>query len=289
MTITLSEARKQLSREIGDYWDSTTTSGGSSTTVVDTALKAKSNDWISDAPQEMSDLITSGTYIDEERKISSLDNTSGTLTTLAHGGTIATAVTYEVHRMFSASEKRLALIKSAKDAFPAIFKKVRDVTKQIDSDDITTGIDISALGLLNNTPSRISQAATATATDKDWVVLRNWHIESDGKLYLHEGTSDYYLKIEGIGYLDFLSVTTPYPVSTAWTATIAIDIPQLYILTAQAVMYLYVQMIMPNYTSGERDQFAKILQYWQTELADRKGRYAMVPPSPTVDWGIASQ
>ena len=44
MSTTLANARIQLSKEIGDYWASTTTSSGSTTTVVDTALKAKTND-----------------------------------------------------------------------------------------------------------------------------------------------------------------------------------------------------------------------------------------------------
>lgn len=284
MATTLAECRKQLSREIGDYWNSTTTSSGSSTTVVDTALKAKSNDWISDAPQEMYDLITSGTYADEERKISSLDNTSGTLTTLAHGGTIASAVTYEVHRLFTASEKRTALIYAAKAAFPYIFKKVRDITLQVDADVIGEPIDISTLGLLNNTPNRISQASEADSTEEYWEVLRNWRVESDGKLRLLEGTTDYYLKIEGIGYLDFLTTGTT-TVSTAWAATIAIDSPQLYVLTAEAAVYLFTQFMMPNFTTGDRKEIAPLLEYWVKQTEYRKSLYKMVPPPPTIQWG----
>ncbi len=120
---TLESAVVSVSKDIGDYWAGTTTSGGSSTTAVDTALKAKANDWITD---EAYDRITSGTYDEEERKISSLDNTSGTLTVLAHGGTIATAVTYEIHRLFSASDKRTALVEGAKLAYPSLHKLIRD-------------------------------------------------------------------------------------------------------------------------------------------------------------------
>ncbi len=97
---------------------------------MDTALVAKANDWISDSPQEMYDFISSGTYDGEERKISSLDNTTGTLTVLAHTGQIASAVTYEVHRLFTPSEKRRALIYAAKATFPYIFKKVRDTSNK---------------------------------------------------------------------------------------------------------------------------------------------------------------
>ena len=282
MTTTLANARKQLSKEIGDYWDSTSTSSGSSTTIVDTALKAKANDWISDAPQEMYDLVTSGTYVDEERKISSLDNTTGTLTTLAHGGTIASGVTYEVHRLFSASEKRRALITAAQTAFPSIFNPVRDISLQIDDSDIGTGIDISSLGLLNNTPNRISQAPEDDSTDEYWATLRNWHVESDGKLYLREGTPSYYLKIEGIGYLDFLVSGVS---STLWTSTIAINTPQLYILTAEAIVYLYTQLIMPNFTSGDRKELEPILEFWVKKAEYSKSKYKMLPPPATIKYG----
>ena len=126
MATSLSALMTLLSKEMGDYWASTTTSSGSTTTVVDTALMAKENDWIGD---ECYDRITSGTYDEEEHKISSLDNSSGTLTVLAHGGTIASSVTYEVHRLFNASEKRRALVHAAKSSFPHLFKQVRDITK----------------------------------------------------------------------------------------------------------------------------------------------------------------
>jgi hypothetical protein len=123
MSTTLLSTMQELSKQLGDSWQSTTTSGGSSTTLIDTALMAKANNWIS-STQEMYDLITSGTYIDEERKISSLSNTAGTLTMLAHGGTIATSVNYEIHRMFRALDKKTALIRACRDAYPHIHEKV---------------------------------------------------------------------------------------------------------------------------------------------------------------------
>ena len=284
MTVTLAEMRIMISKEIGDYWAGTTTSSGSSTTVVDTALKAKGNDWISDAPQEHYDLLTSGTYSGEERKISSLDNTSGTLTTLAHGGTVASAVGYEVHRLFTASEKRTALIFAAKMAFPTIFKKIRDVTKQVDDDVIGTGIDISTLGLFNGVPHRVSEAPDADSTDEYWYTLRNWHVESDGKLYLKEGTCGCYLKIEGIGYLDFVTPGTS-TVSDAWTAVMDISSPQTFILVAEAIVYLYTQLSMPNFTTGDRKEMEPILTFWAKMMDYRKSKFKMMPPAATIQYG----
>jgi len=284
MTTTLADFRILLSKEIGDYWAGTTTSSGSSTTVVDTALKAKNNDWISDAPQEHYDLLTSGTYSGEERKISSLDNTSGTLTTLAHGGVVASAVGYEVHRLFTASEKRTALIFAAKMAFPAIFKKIRNITLTVDDSIIGTGIDISTLGLFNGVPHRISEAPEADSTDEYWYTLRNWHVESDGKLYLKEGTTGYYLKIEGIGYLDFVTTGTT-TVSDAWTAVMDISSPQTFILVAEAIVYLYTQLSMPNFTTGDRKEFAPILEFWAKMMDYRKSKFKMMPPAATIQYG----
>src|SRR3989304_4236720 len=107
MSTTLRNAEIALSQEIGDYWAGTTTStgAGGGTTVIDTALMAKANDWIS---EEAYDQIAEGTYDGEERKIASLDNTTGTMTVLAHGGQILTGMDYRVHRLFTASEKRRA-------------------------------------------------------------------------------------------------------------------------------------------------------------------------------------
>jgi len=50
MTTTLLNAEILLSKEIGDYWSSATTSAGATdyTTLVDTALKAKDEDWVTD-------------------------------------------------------------------------------------------------------------------------------------------------------------------------------------------------------------------------------------------------
>jgi len=124
MTTTLNNCRIELSKQMGDYWASTTTSAGDSTSVIDTALKAKANDWITD---ECYDFITSATCLSEERKISSLDNSSGDMTVLAHTGTgPGSGGTYEVHRLFTASDKRTALIYAARAGFPNIHEKIWD-------------------------------------------------------------------------------------------------------------------------------------------------------------------
>ncbi|MBU2527736.1 MAG: hypothetical protein KKC03_14155, partial [Bacteroidetes bacterium] len=127
MTTALSACRIELSKQLSDYWASATTGDGlaGGTTLVDAGLKAKQNAWIG---KDMYDLITEAAHarIDEERQISSLSNTLGTLTVLAHGGQIVSGVDYEIHRLFTASEKRRALIAAARMAWPYIHEKIWD-------------------------------------------------------------------------------------------------------------------------------------------------------------------
>ena len=285
MSTTLLNSEISLSKQIGDYWDSTTTSAGAEggTTVIDTELKAKSNNWIDADSAEMFDMITSGTYDEQERSISSLDNSEGTLTVLAHGGQIASGVTYRVHRLFSASEKRRALIHGAKEGFPHIHKSIWDESTAIDDDYLYKEIDISSLGLANNQPLQIWQSSDKSDDGIPWYPIRNYTIDKDGKLWLHEGICGYDLRIVGIGYLDFLAASVA---STSWSATIAIDSPQLNILVAQAAIYLCDQMIMPNFTSGTNKSWIQARQYWEVQLKKRNAKFGMPVPPILVNWGV---
>ncbi|KKN74736.1 hypothetical protein LCGC14_0387780 [marine sediment metagenome] len=125
MTTALSVARVELSKQLNDDWVSTSTGAGSVTTIVDALLKAKQNAWIG---KDMYDLITESGHasVDEERQISSLVGSTGILTVLAHDNTTGTSMDYEVHRLFTASEKRIALIAAARMAYPDIHEKIWD-------------------------------------------------------------------------------------------------------------------------------------------------------------------
>ena len=281
MSTTILNCEVELSKQLGDYWSSTTTSSGSNTTLVDTALMAKENDWVNDL-DPCYDMITSGTYDEQERKVSSLDNSGGTLTMLAHGGTIASSVTYRIHRLFSASDKRTALVHSAKKAFPHIHKPIWDETKAIDSDTVITAIDISGLGLAQNQPHQIWQSQDKDDDTVRWTRLRLYTIDGDGNLYLKQGTVDYDLRIIGIGYLDFED--SGGTVGTDWSDdSIAIDAPQLDILVAQAAVYLCLQKILPQESTGESKRWQQALAYWMNELRERRNKFGMIPPSIPVN------
>lgn len=125
MTTSLYNAEVQLSKDLGDYWAGTTTGAGSNVAVVDTALMAKANDWVTNEAYDFVVDMTGDTYNEQERKISSLDNSTGTLTVLAHGGALGSGASYRVHRLWSASDKRTALIQACKLAYPFIYTPVR--------------------------------------------------------------------------------------------------------------------------------------------------------------------
>jgi len=427
MTTTLANCRIELSKQIRDYWAGTTTGAGSSTTLVDTALKAKSNDWVTD---ETFDLITEGTYIDEERKVSSLDNTSGTLTVLAHSNTPGSGIDYEVHRMFTASEKRIALVAAARQAFPYIHKVIRDESKvagnwlkdgsleawttstaltnwvtttctstqtssagnfvhgsysaaltstagsisqtiaknedlkylagkavtftvrgktdtasslRIGIYDGTTTTYSSYVSNLNGWTAEISPITvtatiganpsavtffiyhdSAAATDyvddarvigpdnpriyigdlslprnlprqvfiepenyyqgEHWGLIHGIKFDTvNGYMTLPReyGTADLRLRILGAGYLDFLASGVS---STAWAATIAIDSPQTDILVAQAILYLYTQMALPNFSTNDRKSYQEMIGFWKGQLDNRIALFGMMPPPATINW-----
>ncbi len=432
MATTLANCRIELSKQIGDYWASITTSTGVTTTLVDSVLMVKANDWISDAPQEMYDLITSdtstGTVLNDEKKLTSLDNTTGTLTTLAHSNNVNVGVGYEIHRLFNASEKRRALIYAARHSYPYLYKTIRDESKVtgnwLKDGSLEVWTSTSALTHWTTSVSTIAQTSTAglfkhgkyscklstaagyieqsianwedlkrlagrtvtftvqghcntasclrlsvydgttttysdyhdgdsgwttdnspltvSATIKDhptaisfkihhslaaatvsyvddarvesgindkvyigdllfardaphgvyleqggysqlepWERLHKYTVDNTGYLYLESVPNGYTLRLVGMGALDFLLNGTS---STAWTATIDINAPQTDILVAEAIVYLYTQMILPNYTSGERESFLQMLQYWEKELEARRAKFSMIPPPATVRW-----
>lgn len=429
MSTSLTNGLILLSKELGDYWASTTTAAGTAATLVDDALKAKTDVWI-DGDREMYVIVREGTYDGLERKISSFVASTGTLTILAYAAAPGTGIDYEVHRLFTPSEKRRALVHAAKAVYPHLFVEVIDesmvsgnwlkdgallkwttstdptywtasgstVTKtttlpyfkhstqsaKVDTaagymyqdialwgdlqrlagktvtftaqghcdtasclrlgilydgtnlsyssyhagdsawtedsdplsvsytiDDNPTDIEfrvyhavdagtsyvndlrvigpdgariyIGDLGLAQNKPHQVLIEPSNYAHSEPWIPLHNYQVDStNGYLYLPNIASNLRLRILGNGYLDFYD--TSDVIGTGWADTIALDTPQTEILVAQAAVYLCQQMIVPNYTSGESDEWAKSLAYWQRELRKRISRFGQMAPSSTVHW-----
>ncbi len=434
MSTSLLNTLVALTKEMGDYWASTTTGAGSSTTMVDSALMAKANDWITDNTHViLTEEPAGAAAIYDERKVSSLDNTTGTLTTLAFGAAPGTGIDYQLTRLFSPSEYRIAIISAAKNVYPDCFNEIWDeslvcgnwlkdgsfevwtsssaltywttatstiaqtstlpyykhgaysckistaagtlsqsisnfgdiqflrgknatftiqawcdtasalrisindgatqtysdyhagdsawtednprnddmyVTQYIDpnatqvtftihheSATANSYVDdarviseprgklyIGNLGLVRNKPHQVFIEPYYYSQDEDWIRVRDCKVDPNGYLYIPTSyPSDRRLRIRGIGYLDFLASGVS---STAWTATIALDEPQLKVLVAEAALQLYTTMALPNFESGTRDEFAKASTYWDSESAKRRAKYGMKSPSATIHWGI---
>ncbi len=424
MTTTLAVNRVELSRQIGDYWASTTTSSGGDTTIIDNLLKAKQDAWIG---KDMYTLITESgdTSVDDERQIASLDRSTGKLTTLAHTNTIGSGFDYEVHRLFTASDKRQALIAAARMAYPSIHEKIWDetmvsgnwlkdgsfeiwtsssaltywttatstiakttsspfykhgptsckidtaagtVTQSISNwDDLkrlagqtvtfslqvwcdtasclrisvydgvndrtyssyhagdsawtqddprndnmyvtqfmdwnateitfrihhevaagTSYVDdarvigpyqprlfIDTLGLAQETPVQVEIEPFNYSTDEPWTQIFNSRLDTElGYLYLPSSVQrDRRLRIKGVGYLDF--VDSSGDSATAWNSTININSPQTDILIAQAIVYLYTRMSLPNFSRNTKQDFQEMIGFWERELRTRRGKYGM--------------
>ena len=423
MTTALSACRVELSKQLNDYWASATTGAGAATQIVDTLLKAKQNAWIG---KDMYDLITESGHasVNEERLISSLDNSTGTLTVLAHDNTTGTSMDYEVHRLFTASEKRLALIAAARMAWPHIHEKIWDESmvsgnwlkdgsfeiwssssalvhwtksastitqtstagvfkhgaysckiasgagyikqsvadwddlKRLAGESVTFSIQawcdtadclrisindgvnqtyssyhtgdsawtqddprndnmyvqqfidwnpteitftihhenasaisyvddarvigpyqprlfIDQLGLSQEIPVQVEIESENYSTDEPWAQVFNSRLDTElGYLYLPSSVQrDRRLRIKGIGYLDFLNSAGDS--ATAWDSTININSPQTDILIAQAIVYLYTQMSLPNFSRSTKRDFQEMLVFWENELRRRIGKHGM--------------
>ncbi len=437
MSTTLLAAEQALSKELSDYWSSTTTGAGSATTLVDSALMAKANDWVTDNTWAILLYEPSGAAaIYDERKVSTLSNTDGTLTTLTFAAAPGSGVDYSLHRLFSPSDKRIALIAAAKNGYPDIFNEIWDESivsgnwlkdgsfeQWTTSTDLTNWTDttvtttqtstagytrhgtysvalsgvagtlvqewkagtaefedlkylrgrsatftcqgwaaeasdlrisindgttqtyssyhagdnawtednprndsfyvtqyitpnatqvtftihwnglgaayvddarviseprgklyIGHLNIARNRPHQVSIEPSYYSQEEDWVRISDYKVDPSGYIYLPTGyVSDRRLRIRGIGYLDFLVSGVN---STAWTATIAIDDPQLKILVAEAALYLYMQMSLPNFETGTRDEYQKAAAYWRSESASRRAKFGMISPPASAHWGI---
>ena len=138
MSTTLDALVQELSKQLDDYWRSTTTSEHATTptyALVDTALCEKQSDWVSngssgDTPSTVY-IATAGGAAPEgqERVVNTLTIGSGTLTTTTarpFTAKIESGDTYEIHRLFTRAEKERAIQYACYSSFPNLYKKISD-------------------------------------------------------------------------------------------------------------------------------------------------------------------
>ena len=119
--------------------------------------------------------------------------------------------------------------------------------------------------------------------EEPWIRMRNWEIGSDDFLYLPQGYKEYRLRMLGMDYIDFLVSGVS---STSWSATIAVNQPQLDILIAQAAVYLFRTVAMPGHDDSQIDKFAGALGFWENELRERKKKHFMKPYDIPVHYSV---
>lgn len=163
---TLTAARQLLSGMVGDLVTSTCQQGGASgATLIDTALKGEfgnqddacNNQWV---------ILTSGAaaLLGNERRISDFA-AAGTITPYTAFGAptqIPADTTYEIHKIWTPTQKRQALNWALRRAYPHIARNIVD-------DQITTVADTWSYRLGDYGTCTGSAAGTLTDTGKAWI------------------------------------------------------------------------------------------------------------------------
>ena len=133
---------------------------------------------------------------------------------------------------------------------------------------------IDQLGLALERPVQVEIEPWYYSTDEPWAIIFNSRIDPElGYIYLPSSVQrDRRLRIKGIGYLDFLASGVS---STDWSATININSPQTDILVAQAAVYLYTQMSLPNFSRKTKQDFQEMIGFWESKLRVAIGKFGM--------------
>jgi hypothetical protein len=186
---TLDEARVQLSRDLGDNREGTTTSNGSAggEDIVDLIFGEEDVDRFFLNERKTSVFLPGA---DEERVADHITGLTGTpvdtLTMLrVFSAQVASGTAYEVHRLFGAIEKQDAITEAIDLLWPQMFipsrATITTVAQQMD-------YDVSAAGFFRNVVRDAKIVSTADTEQE--VRIFNWDnrvSDGDGVLKLHLG------------------------------------------------------------------------------------------------------
>lgn len=268
---TAKDARRQLAKDTGDFFVSTTTAAGGAAgaTLIDNALKDQDDDRF--VTKQAAVFIvggqTGGPTVDEERAINT--KVSDTITpkrpfTIQ----IISGIEYEVHRIFTAGEKNSAVNVAVDLCFPILFKRA---TFDLTMVDLQYDYDITAAGFYRNEPRQVHWISTA---DTELTLpLFNWEVRQSPTLHLgFTPVAGEKLRLFGI----------KQPVLAD------IVVPQLYILTAKAAMYLYEQAIATA-TSDLVGRYQMLLVNAARMFAERVVRFQELGMPVTVTTDVFDQ
>lgn len=145
---------QKLSERLGDHFSSTSTTNGSTTTIIDTALKNLPNGADDDGFIGFYARPTQSAQaeVGEIRRVSDYTASSGTLTfQSAFSGAPQSGETYELHR-FDPADKHIAIGQALEEVYPDIYLPIIDETLVVDdvlsNSDFETGTftDWTAVG-----------------------------------------------------------------------------------------------------------------------------------------------
>lgn len=138
MSLTGNQLIVALSQFIDDYWASVTTTAGSTTTLTDSALAQFGEKATEEAFVRLTTDSAVAGNLNQVRRVTTY--LSGTMTVApAFPQSVATAITYELHRYDPAAKFR-ALDRARILAFPQVAKIVEDET--LTSDGLTTELEV---------------------------------------------------------------------------------------------------------------------------------------------------
>lgn len=250
--------RTQVSKDLLDYWASTTTGSGSTTTLVDSLLQQFDDSEI--RTRRASFLMTSGSSAAEERPFVSKATDTVTVTP-AFGNSITSGLTYEMHRLFRAEEKDSAVTSALTNVFPFIHVPTITDIAPVSGQYL---FDISGQGLKDNLPTTVLWSGPG---DVDLAVpLSGWEMRGVS-LYV-----PYNLPITGKIRVMGMIPPTLSDITTS----------QELIVSAQAVVSLLAGAASdtPNDMLGALE---RLLPVWQSTYIERLRNGAMLVPPRYID------
>lgn len=271
MPFTLKDARRELSKDVGDFFVSTAESGTTTLAITDARLSEEDNDDFVTKPSTVFVVgaQTGGPSTDEERRIADDGLSASVLTVRRAFSALASGVEYEVHRLFTGTEKNNAITKALDLVVPIVWKHIQaDITVVAEQHQY----DISASNFYRNDPHQ-ANILSEDDTEHEYPVY---------SMETRDGTDIYFpflpdagrvIRLRGIG-----------------VAAIAdLDAGELSIVTARAGMYLASQAKKQG-PQDRRDFFAQMEQDLTNDFAERVTRFMKpAPPKNYRTEGLGSQ
>lgn len=155
MTTSMIAALTLLGNDIDDGWIGTTTATGNvnKLTLEDSALYEKVADWVGDGMMLYLPDGPNGSGSAETRVVDTLSGSTLTVKS-AYSVKVESGVDYEIHRIFTRSQKLVALRNAATLICPSVHAVVRDM-ETVETADNQYEFDISSLKIYQNRPHQI--------------------------------------------------------------------------------------------------------------------------------------